>query len=531
MAFWRVMGIRLLAALLVLLLEPLSARAEEALTILHTSEHHGTLQPIENGPFKGLGGVARRAALVERIRRGAKHVLLVDSGDLLVGTAMSSVFHGAPDIAAMNLMGYDALALGNHDFDFGIEHLAALRKQARFPFLCTNLRPKKTGVCQAFVIKALGRLRIGLLGLIGHRSYPDLFSRSALREMEFQDPIAAAKAAARGLRQRVDLVVAVTHQETEEDLALAKGVPEINVIVGGHTPGFDGLIPATGQTPVQGRIGPLPAGPILVKSHQQARTLGRLDLVYDKGLRAAEARNLPVDSTLPEQPKVAALVQNYARRLDAAANHVLGQALVDLEGDAPQVRTRETNFGSLLADLARSRVGTEIALLNSGLIRGSIPSGPVTLKRVMQALPYEESLISFKLTGAQLQQAMENSVSELPRTSGRFLQVSGLSYLFDPSAPAGSRVKGIWIQGVPLERDREYSVVVEQFLAEGGDGYAVFLQGRDKVEHQSPLRDLLSTALETAPVTAREDGRIRSVVPIPSSVPDSFRGGVEGERK
>ncbi|MGH7816264.1 MAG: metallophosphoesterase, partial [Candidatus Binatia bacterium] len=124
------------------------ARGQTALTILHTSEHHGTLQPIENGAFKGLGGVVRRAALIERIRREARHVLLLDSGDLMVGTAMSSVFRGEPDIAAMKFMRYDALALGNHDFDFGIAHLSALRKQAGFPFLCTNLRPKKAGVCQ-----------------------------------------------------------------------------------------------------------------------------------------------------------------------------------------------------------------------------------------------------------------------------------------------------------------------------------------------------------------------------------------------
>ncbi|HEY3305125.1 MAG TPA: metallophosphoesterase, partial [Candidatus Binatia bacterium] len=162
------MGTWLLVALLLLLSGSL-ALAEEKLTILHTSEHHGTLQPIESGPHQGLGGVARRAALIEKIRKEARNVLLLDSGDLVVGTAMSSLFRGAPDIAAMNLMGYDALALGNHDFDFGLAHLTELKKQARFPFLCTNIRPKKTGVCQPFLVKTIGRLRVGLLGLVGRR--------------------------------------------------------------------------------------------------------------------------------------------------------------------------------------------------------------------------------------------------------------------------------------------------------------------------------------------------------------------------
>jgi 5'-nucleotidase/UDP-sugar diphosphatase len=504
------MGTWLLVALL-LLLSASPSVAEEKLTILHTSEHHGTLQPIESGPFNGFGGVARRAALIERIRKEVKPVLVLDSGDLVVGTAMSSVFRGAPDIAAMNLMGYDALGLGNHDFDFGVEHLWKWKKQARFPFLCTNLRPKKSGVCQPFLVKTIGRLRVGLLGLVGRRGYPEMYSRDAVRDIKLEDPIAAVRSALKQLRGRVDLTVAITHQETEEDLALLKAVPEVDVIVGGHTAGFDGLITAAGDTPVQGRVDPLPRGPIFVKTHQQGRTLGRLDLVYDKRLRAAEAQNLPVEPWLPQQPKVAALVQDYARRLDAAANQVLGQSLVDLIGESQIVRTRETSFGNLLADLVRSRVGTEVAFLNSGLIRSTIPAGPVTLKQIMQALPYEEPLISFKLTGAELREALENSVRMLPATSGRFLQVSGLSYTFDPAAPPGARVKEVRVQNIPLARDWDYTVAVNRFLAEGGDGYAVFLKGRDKVEHQSPLRDLFSAALKSGPVTAKEEGRIKTI--------------------
>lgn len=500
---------QLLAILCLFLAWVAPALGQTALTILHTSEHHGTLQPIEHGSFKGLGGVARRAALIERIRKDAKHVLLLDSGDLMVGTAMSSVFRGEPDIAAMKLMRYDALGLGNHDFDFGVAHLGALRKQAGFPFLCTNLRPKRAGVCQPFAIKSFGRLRVGLIGLIGRRSYPDLISRSAVKELEFSDPIAAAKKTARELRKQIDLLVAVTHQEPEEDAALAVAAPEIQVIVGGHTDGFDGiLLPATGLL-LRGRVEPIAGGPILVRTHQQGRTLGRLDLVFDKGLRAAQARNLLVGENVPENRKVRALVRGYARRLDAAVNQTLGRAEVDLQGDSAMVRTRETNFGNLLTDLARRHAAAEIALLNGGAVRGAIPAGPVTLKRVMAVLPYDDPLVAMKLSGRQLSGAMENSVGELPRAAGRFLQVSGLNYLFDPSAPSGARVKQITVHGIPLQDDREYSVAVFGFVAGGGDGYSVFLQGRGRVDHQIPLRDLFIAALKTGPLSAQEEGRIR----------------------
>lgn len=528
MRFFKALMISSLIALLFLpaCVLPQPALAQIPLTILHTSEHHGTLQPIDRDPFKGRGGVARRATLIERVRKESPHVLLVDSGDLLVGTAMSSVFRGKPDIAALNLMGYDAIAVGNHDFDFGIEHLKSLRKEARFPFLCTNIRPKDPEVCQRFVVKSVGPLRVGLIGLVGKKSYPDLFHRAAIRELEFQEPIAAAKAVAAELREHIELLVAVTHQETEEDLDLARAVPALDVIIGGHTPGFDGLLPQGQTIPVQGRIDVLGAGPIFVKTHQQGRTLGRLDLLYqDKGVRAAEALNLPVESDLPEDENLSRLVQDYARRLAKMSHQVVGEAAVDLEGERGQVRTRETNLGNLLSDLARRHAGTEIALVNSGLIRGSIPSGPVTLKRVMEVLPFDAPLISFTVTGSQLHKAMENSVSHLPQASGRFLQVSGLSYLFDPTAPMGSRIKEVQVQGTPLDPVRRYTVVVDQFLAEGGDGYEMFLQLPGKLDHQIPLRDLLSSALKTAPLTASEEARIRSLAPIPFPNPALTTGG------
>jgi len=173
------------------------------------------------------------------------------------------------------------------------------------------------------------------------------------------------------------------------------------------------------------------------------------------------------------------------------------------------VRTRETNFGNILADLARRYAGAEIALVNGGAVRGAIPAGPVTLKRVMEVLPYDDPLVAMKLSGRQLSGAMENSVGELPRAAGRFLQVSGLNYHFDPAAPSGARVKQITVQGAPLQDDRAYGVAVFGFVAGGGDGYSVFLQGRERVDHQLPLRDLFIAALKTAPLSAREEGRIK----------------------
>jgi 2',3'-cyclic-nucleotide 2'-phosphodiesterase (5'-nucleotidase family) len=225
----------------------------------------------------------------------------------------------------------------------------------------------------------------------------------------------------------------------------------------------------------------------------------------------AEARNLPVSAAVPEHQTVAALVHQYARRLEEQTTQVIGHATVDLEGENGQVRTRETNLGNLLADLARRHAETDIALINAGVIRASIPSGPVPLKRIMEVLPFDSSLTTLRITGTQLQEALENGVSRLPQASGRFLQVAGLRYAFDPGAPPGSRVKEVIVNGTPLVPAHHYSVVVDQFLAEGGDGYAVFLQATDKRDQQIPLRDVLAAAFKAGPLSAREESRIRRI--------------------
>ncbi len=483
--------------------------AQVAVTILHTSEHHGTIQPIEHGPFAGFGGVERRAALIKQIRQEVEHLLVVDSGDLLMGTAMSSVYRGEVDIAVMNLMSYDAIAVGNHDFDFGTRHLKNLRKEASFPFLCTNVRPQDPDVCQRHAIKHLGHVRVGLIGLIGKKNYPDAFNRAVVREVEFVDPIVAAKQAVGELRERVEILVAITHQDTEEDFALAKAVPGLDVIIGGHTEGFDGLVPPGQTNPVERRVELTGVGPVFVKTHRQGRTLGRLDLLYhEKTIMVAEARNLPVSAAVSSDPDIAKLVRDYARRLDEQTNQVRGEAAHAFEGENRDIRTRETNLGNLLADLARQHTGTEIGLVNSGMIRSSIPAGPVTLKRVMEVLPFDSSLTSFTVTGATLKAALENSVSRLPQASGRFLQVSGLAVVFDPTAPSGTRITSVQVNGAPLNPARRYSVAADNFIAEGGDGYTMFLQVADRRDHQIPLRDVLLSALKAGPLAAKVEARI-----------------------
>ena len=493
--------------------------AQTPLTILHTSEHHGTVQPLENGAYAGLGGMARRATLIAAIRKEVNNVLVVDSGDLLVGSAFSAVFRGEPDIAAMNLMGYDALAVGNHDFDFGLNHLQKLKHQATFPFLCTNVRPRTGNVCQRVVIKTVGPLRIALIGLIGKSNYPDTFNRAAVQELDFQDPIEAARAVIADVREEAEMVVAITHEETEEDLALARAIPALDVIIGGHTPGFDGLITSNQTSPAHGRVELAGGGPIFVKTHRQGRTLGRLDVLYhDRTVMVAEARNIPVAADIPPDPAVSSLVEVYGRRLIVETSRVMGRAEEDLQGERDVIRSRETNFGDLLADLTRRETGAEIALINAGSVRNSLVAGPVTYRHLMEALPFDTSLSVLVVTGAQLRKAMEHSVSRLPQANARFLQVSGLACTVDPTAPAGTRIVTLQVNGAPLDPARRYSVAVTQFIAEGGDGYQMFVEAAGRRDSDISVRDLLAKALAKGPLRSDGEGRMtRITIQTPSA--------------
>ena len=285
-------------------------------------------------------------------------------------------------------------------------------------------------------------------------------------------------------------------------------------MIGGHTEGFDGLRTAGSTTAVESQARP---GPLLVKTHRLGRTLGRLDLSLTKPaggpgpatILQATARNLPVTDAVGSDSAVAALLDDYARKLDSQTGTVIGRSLVNLDGDTTRVRSRETNLGNLLADLLRGEFGTEIALVNSGQIRDSIPAGPVEIKRVLRVLPFNSSAVTLSISGQQLLEALENSASRLPDTHGRFLQVSGLSVTYDLSTPPGKRVREVMIGDRRLEAMQRYSVATDAFLADGGDGFTMFAAATDRIERQIPMRDLLLEALRRRPLKASTDGRVR----------------------
>ena len=485
-------------SLLLCLLAPALAAAE-TLTILHLNDFHGALQPTRTGADQGEeGGAARLAWLVKT--EHTPTTLFLAAGDLMQGTNLSNLFAGRPVIEAFNLMGLDAAAVGNHEFDNGQPALSERAAEARFPFLAANIGVD--GPWKPSEIRKVGSLRVALFGLTTEETPVATHPRN-VRGLVFSDAVATARRLVTELRPQADLIVALTHLGVEEDEKLAAAVPGIDIIVGGHT-----------HTKIEQpeTIG----GALILQAYGRGVFLGRLDLeVTDGKLATHRYRLIPVTATAGEVPAVAALVAGYQQRLGDKMSEPVGMTTGDLEGGKDATRTRETNLGDLVADVMREASGADVALINGGTIRAGIPAGPVTTGTIYNVLPFDNWLISFAITGKELREALETGVSRVEVRDGGFPQVSGMSFTFDPKAPAGSRIVEVCVGGVQLDETRSYVLATHDFLAAGGNGYTVFA-GHEPVYNDSGrwLRVVLvDWWRQRGSVSYAVDGRIREVRP------------------
>jgi len=455
-----------LVLILTLTLVTTFAAVAERITIVHFNDSHGNaLVPEDEGD---LGGLARIATTIERIRAenmaesapGATTIVLV-AGDVLQGTPLATVFRGEVDFKALNAIGIDAMVLGNHEFDFGMPNLHRLIDMAEFPVLSANIRHRVDGTA-AFP----GTLRIPVgdeeVVIVGLTTPETSITTkpSNVANLIFEDPIEVAATLGRRITHSRDrLMVALTHLGYDEDLKLGEAVPAIDVVVGGHS-----------HTRVEEAT--LAGNAIVVQAGSKGQWVGRLDLdVEDGRVRSYEYRLIPMDASVPEEPRVAAIVAGYAGQLDDAMKKVVGHTTVFLDGEREHVRAMETNLGNAITDAMRLVSGAPIALHNGGGIRAAIDAGDITLADILQVLPFGNEVATVELTGAQLREILARSIAE-PRPHGGFLQVSGIKLVAE-----GDQVVEVTVDGAPLDDAQTYLVTTNAFLMEGGDGYETFTRG------------------------------------------------------
>lgn len=486
------------------------------LTVLFFNDLHGHLLPFtvkqEDGSRVEVGGIARMATLVRSIRtenrnKGA-HTLLLVAGDILQGTPMSTVFRGEPDVEALNAMGVDAMVVGNHEFDFGLENFQALRKRARFPFVSSNLVWKDSGrlVCDPAVEFPLSaRIRVTVVGATTDQLLTSTRPENVAL-LDVTDPVRAVTEIYERSRHRGPVIL-LSHSKAAADEQMALAAPGLAAIVGGHDQIL--LDPCKNVS-----------GVLIFQAFEKGKYLGRFDLEIDPDSGRAAVVDwsyLPVTADIPADPEVRALVESYQAKLDAKFKEVLGESAVFLDGERERIRYEETNLGNFVTDIMRRSSGADIALLNAGSLRASIDEGPITLEEVFKAMPYENEIVLVELTGREIDQILRRAVSGTRQDEdGGFLHVSGLRFRIRSRTPVE-----ILADGQPLDPDKTYRVAVTDFMASGGDGYAL-LKAKEAYRTGSPLRELIvDTIRDLGRVSASREDRI--VREGPSSARETFR--------
>ena len=469
------------------------------LTIVHVND----LDRIEESGDRG--GMARLAAVVKDVRASARHVLVTHGGDAISPSLLSSFDKGAHMIDLLNQVGVDAMALGNHEFDFTPAVTAARIAEATFPILSNNaVEPDGTlldGVTDHLLLD-IDRYRVGVFGLTTAMT-PEISSPG---EVTFLPAAEVASERSAMLRASgADLVIALAHTGREEDAEVMRR-GGVDLLLSGHDHdmridvGHDSTFVESGSQAdfvtvveiamdtVEGRRGPR--------------------FVWEPGFRVVNTRTVTPD------PELQAAVTRYLERLSRELDIEIGTTAVELDSRRAVVRTGEAVIGNLIADAMRAATGADIAMTNGGGIRGDTvyARGATLLRRDIQTeLPFGNKTVVLEVTGVELHAALENGVGGVTMGAGRFPHVSGMTYRFDASRPAGDRIADVTVGGEPLGRARTYRLATNDFMGRGGDGYSMFVEAPRLIDSASgklmaaQVIEAIAAAGEIAP---RLDGRI-----------------------
>ena len=514
--------------LVFLLISPTSVFAKSyQLTILHTNDHHGHFAKFDPYPVFDVGGLAAQSTLVNVIRADVEkrkgHTLLLSSGDVNTGVPESDMLDAEPDFKLMNLIGYDAMTLGNHEFDKPLDVLMKQKGWAEFPFLSANIISVNTGslLFDPYIIKEFDGLKVAIFGLTTEET-PILVVPETVKDLEFKSTIDTAKALVPKLREEADLVIGLTHMGFYEEsggkykapgvFKLAREVPGIDVIMDGHS-----------HTPVEEPV--IINGTILVQAGEWSKYVGRLDLNIDtefKRVVYSEYELIPVnmkrrvkykeqnyyvylDKGYIEDKKILEAMQPYLEKADEALSLRVGKSLVKLDGDRKLVRSQETNLANLVTDAMRSKTGADIAFQNAGGIRADIAPGTITYRDILKVQPFGNTLVIMYMTGKQILDVL-NYAATIKPGNGAFLQVSGLKWTRHKG-----KAENVMIDNAPVDMDRIYKVVTNSFVAAGGDGYAM-LKDVQKIDSGFVDADSLREYIEKSGVVdPKVEGRMNLI--------------------
>ncbi|MGC4082799.1 MAG: bifunctional UDP-sugar hydrolase/5'-nucleotidase [Vicinamibacterales bacterium] len=436
--------------------EPTSPRRQAPITILQINDVYSTV------PIDGVGGLARVATINKDLIAAGRSPILMMGGDFLSSSVASSVFKGEQMIEGLNAMGLDITAFGNHEFDFGVDMLLTRMKQSKFQWVNANLVDRTTGRLLGdtppYVVRDVNGLKVGVLGLCiidEGMATPELRQR-----LQMLDPVEMAAKYVPQMRQEgIDIVVILSHLRIRTDQTIAERVPGVDVIVGGHE--HYPITAVSGQT-------------LISKAGMDARAVARIDVARrPNGMIDRYYELIPVNASVKDDPATAAVVDAWERRLSETMSDTIGNTTEPLDAVDIRLRSSETNISNLIADAVRAEAKADVALLNSGAIRGNrvYPAGPLRRRDIIAMHPFGNVICTVEMTGATLLETLDIGVARLPAADGRFPAVSGVTFTVTVSAPVGQRVSNVRVNGQPLDPAKSYTVAMPNYVLNGGDGY------------------------------------------------------------
>ncbi|GFQ69772.1 hypothetical protein TNCT_419261 [Trichonephila clavata] len=430
-----------------------------SVTILHFNDCYN----VESQSSEPVGGASRFCTALKSFND--LDPLILFSGDIFAPSIMSTFTKGEQMIPVLNSFGVHCSVFGNHDFDFGVDVLTDFAVRTNFPWLISNVIDNETGKPLAngfvtYVLENKGK-KFGIIGLVEEEWLATLATIEA-DEVTYFDFVTEGRKLALELKEqeKVDYVIALTHMRMPNDVRLAENVEEIDLILGGHDHIYEIL-----------QIN----GTYIVKSGTDFQRFSKITLTFNSNTVDVKIENIAVTSKYAPDNGLEDELEKFKSIVDGKMDEVLGEFSVDLDGRFSSIRTQETNLGNFICDIMLSATHSDVALLNSGTLRSDRihPKGPFTMRDLVTVLPMMDSLLVVNVSGEKLYKALENGVSQYPRLEGRFPQVSGISFAFDPDKPPGKRINPQYIKigDEYLDFSQNYRLATKAYLCQGRDGY------------------------------------------------------------
>lgn len=483
--------------------------SDTSVTILHDTHSHGRFK----NAFVEQRNIANYYGLMDDIATERDHVIRVGNGDDLASSVLSAVFDGKHMVDALNASGLAYDTYGNHDFDMGPETLRQRVNESEFTWVSANVRDERTGDVFAkragakqYDVRNIGGVPVGFTGLIT----PEAPEATSIGERtRVLDPVPALREIVPRMRSDgARVVIVLSHLGNDVAERVAKNVGNIDIIVGDHAASVreepkvinDTLLSFAGdQFEYVGEL----------TLHLQGQTLPATDHEF-----TLHTLSDAVDNTgFAPRPDVEGVMEQYYSELDERLGVVIGRSTVALDTRTEVVRRTESNMGNFIADGLRASVDADIALMNGGGIRTDTlyPSGDITKKRIVNILPFPNDVVELKVSGDTLLAALENGVSRVEQLSGRFPQVSGMRYSYDPNRSAGNRIVSTMVSSEPIDPSTTYRLATNGFVAGGGDGYNMLTDVPRLItaNEGALLSDLIIDRIQAlTPISPETQGRI-----------------------